>query len=275
MALPGWLWLAIFFITPMFFMLSLSLKEGDLVGGFKQTFHFSIYLDAWKQYHSQLLRSLMYGGIASLAALLIAYPMAYWIAFYGRERKAFYLLLILLPFFVSFVIRILAWQFLLGANGLIVGQMRAWGLVPDNFHILASGFAVIAGLTYNFFPFMLLPLYVTLERMDPSLIEAGRDLYSHRVQVFIRILLPLSLPGVFAGVLLTFVPASADFLNASILGGPDNTMIGNVIFTQYFANSAYPLASALAFILMTVMFVGIYVYARLLGTERVLEAGAA
>jgi spermidine/putrescine transport system permease protein len=272
LALPGWLWLVMFFVLPMFFMLSLSLQQGDVVSGFKQTFHFATYSHVLQEFHTQLIRSLLYGLAACLLTLIIAYPMAYWIAFYGGHRKSAYLLLVLLPFFVSFVIRILSWQFLLADNGLLIGQLKDWGLLSQDFHVLATSFAVIAGLTYNFFPFMLLPVYVALERLDPRLLEAARDLYGSRVQVFLRVVLPLSLPGVFAGVLLTFVPASSDFLNASILGGTSQTMIGNIIQTQYFTNNDYPAAAAIAFTLMAILVVGIFAYARALGTERVFEA---
>ena len=274
LVLPGWMWLVVFFVTPMFFMLSLSLQEGSVIGGFTQTFHFQTYLDTLDLFHTQLIRSLLYGLAACVLTLVIAYPMAYWIAFYAGHRKSFYLLLVLLPFFVSFVIRILSWQFLLADNGLLIGQLKDWNLLPEDFHVLATSFAVIAGLTYNFFPFMLLPVYVSLERLDPRLIEAATDLYASRLQVFLRVIFPLSLPGVFAGVLLTFVPASSDFLNASILGGTSQTMIGNIIQTQYFTNNDYPAATALSFILMAVLVVGIFIYARALGTERVFEASA-
>ena len=274
LALPGWLWLAVFFVLPMFFMLSLSLQQGSLIHGFTQTFHFVTYWHVIQDFHTQLIRSLVYGLAACLLTLIIAYPMAYWIAFYGGHRKSAYLLLVLLPFFVSFVIRILSWQFLLADNGILLGPLKDAGLLPQDFHVLATSFSVIAGLTYNFFPFMLLPVYVALERLDPRLLEAARDLYGSRVQVFLRVVLPLSLPGVFAGVLLTFVPASSDFLNATILGGTGQTMIGNIIQTQYFTNNAYPEAAAIAFTLMAILLVGIFAYARALGTERVFEASA-
>ncbi len=274
LALPGWMWLLVFFVTPMFFMLSLSLQEGSVIGGYTQTFHFQTYVDAFDLFHTQLIRSLLYGFVACILMLVIAYPMAYWIAFYAGYRKSFYLLLVLLPFFVSFVIRTLSWQFLLADNGLLIGQLKDWGLLPEGFHVLATSFAVIAGLTYNFFPFMLLPVYVSLERLDPRLIEAATDLYGSRPQVFLRVIFPLSLPGVFAGVLLTFIPATSDFLNASILGGTSQTMIGNIIQTQYFTNNDYPTATALSFILMAVLLIGIFSYARTLGTERVFEASA-
>ncbi|WP_235488367.1 ABC transporter permease, partial [Frankia sp. AvcI1] len=148
------------------------------------------------------------------------------------------------------------------------------GLLPADFHVLATSFAVVAGLTYNFFPFMLLPIYVALERIDPRLLEAADDLYANRRGVFGRVVLPLSMPGVFAGFLLTFVPATSDFVNAYVLGGTNTTMIGNIIQTTYLTNADYPLASAVSFILMAVLLVGIFLYARLLGTRDVLEMSA-
>jgi spermidine/putrescine transport system permease protein len=197
--------------------------------------------------------------------------MAYWIAFHGGRRKSFYLFLLLLPFFVSFVIRTVAWQFILSDNGILLGPLKDLHLLPSSFHVLATSLAVIGGLTYNFLPFMVLPLFVSLERIDPELVEAANDLYASRVRAFLRVVFPLSIPGVFAGVLLTFVPAAADYVSASILGGTRTTMIGNVIQTLYLTNNDYPLASALSFILMAVLIAGVIVYARVLGTERVYE----
>jgi spermidine/putrescine transport system permease protein len=275
LVLPGGMWLAIFFVLPMVFMLLLSLQTGDVISGFQQTFHFATYWQMLQSYHTELVRSLIYGLIATVATLVLAYPMAYWIAFRGGSNKSIFLFLTLLPFFVSFVIRTLSWEFLLGDNGLLVGQLKNWGIVSSGFHVLSTPFAVIAGLTYNFFPFMLLPLYVSLERIEKSLVEAAADLYASRTQAFMRIVLPLSLPGVFAGVLLVFVPASSDFINATILGGTNTTMIGNVIQTEYFTNNNYPGASSLAFILMAVLLVGIFSYARALGTNDVMDAAGA
>jgi spermidine/putrescine transport system permease protein len=275
LALPGGMWLAIFFVLPMVFMLLLSLQTGDVISGFQQTFHFSTYWQMLQSYHTELVRSLIYGLIATAATLILAYPMAYWIAFRGGSNKSMFLSLTLLPFFVSFVIRTLSWEFLMGDNGLLVGQLKSWGIVSGGFHVLGTPFAVIAGLTYNFFPFMLLPLYVSLERIDKSLVEAAADLYASRREAFARVVLPLSLPGVFAGVLLVFVPAASDFINATILGGTNTTMIGNVIQTEYFTNNDYPSASALAFILMAVLLVGIFTYARALGTNDVMDVAAA
>jgi spermidine/putrescine transport system permease protein len=274
LVLPGGLWLAIFFVVPMAVMLSLSLQQGDVVNGFRLTWHWQTYIDGITTYHEQIVRSLAYGLAATVLQLLIGYPVAYWIAFRAGSRKATYLFLLLMPFFVSFVLRTLSWQFFLSDDGLVLGPLKSLGLVGADFHILATGAAVIGGLAYNFLPFMVLPIYVALERVDPRVVEAARDLYAGRVPTFFRVVLPLSLPGVFAGVLMTFVPASSDYVNASVLGGTQNTMIGNVIQNQYLVTQDYPLASALSFTLMAVLLVGIFLYARALGTEDVLRAAA-
>lgn len=272
--MPGGLWLAIFFVLPMIIMLSMSLQQGDIIGGFQQTWHWQTYVDGIRNYHDQLVRSLLYGGTSTVLQMIIAYPIAYWIAFRGGSRKSFYLFLLLLPFFVSFVLRTISWQFFLSDNGILLGPMKTLHLVPQDFHILATGPAVIGGLTYNYLPFMVLPIYVALERIDYRLVEAAYDLYASRVKAFTKVILPLSLPGVFAGVLITFVPASSDYVNATILGGTKNTMIGNVIQNQYLINQDYPTASALSFTLMAVLLVGIFMYAKALGTEEVLEVAA-
>lgn len=275
LVLPGGLWLAVFFVVPLFVMLSLSLQQGDIINGFRQTFHWHNYVDVLTLYPDQLLRSLKYGGIATVLCVLLAYPMAYWIAFHGGRHKSSYLFLVLLPFFVTFVLRTVAWQFLLGDSGLVLGPLRDAGLVSQNFHVMATTPAVIGGLVYNFLPFMLLPIYVALERIDPTLLEAAGDLFADRRQALLRVVFPLTIPGIFAGVLLTFVPASSDYVNASILGGTGQTMIGNVIQTLYLTNSDYPSASALSILLMAVLLVGIFLYARALGTRDVFEATAA
>ncbi|MFB9679533.1 ABC transporter permease [Streptosporangium vulgare] len=272
--LPGGLWLAIFLVVPMVFMASVSTQEGNVVDGFVQTFNFSVYGDALAQYQTQFLRSAGYGLAATVISIALAYPMAYWIAFKGGSRKSTYLLLVLLPFFVSFVLRTVSWRFLLADDGMLLGPLKSAGLLPEDFHVLQTTFAVIGGLVYNYLPFMILPIYVALERVDPKVVEAAQDLYAARREAFTKIVLPLSLPGVFAGVLMTFVPMTADYVNAGILGGPENTMIGNIIQTEYLVNNDYPTAAALSFTLMAAMLVGIFAYARALGTENVLEAAA-
>ena len=273
--LPGGLWLAIFFVVPILVMLSLSLQSGNVEEGFRFTWQWSNYADAWDFYHVQFLRSLVYGLIVTALCLTLAYPMAYWIAFYGGRHKSTYLFLILLPFFVSFVIRTASWKFILNDQGIVLGPLKEAGLLPDDFHLLATSTAVIGGLTYNYLPFMVLPLYVALERIDPSLVEAAYDLFASRVQAFRRVVFPLSLPGVFAGVLITFVPVASDFVNSGILGGTQTTMIGNVIQTVYLTSNDYPLASAMSFMLMAVLLIGIFAYARALGTEQVMEVSRA
>jgi spermidine/putrescine transport system permease protein len=273
--LPGGLWLAIFFVVPILVMLSLSLQSGNAEDGFRFTWEWSNYADAWEFYHTQFVRSIVYALIVTGICLLLAYPMAYWIAFYGGARKSTYLFLILLPFFVSFVIRTASWKFILNDQGIVLGPLKDVGLLPDDFHLLATSTAVIGGLTYNYLPFMVLPLYVALERIDPSLVEAAHDLYASRASAFRRVVFPLSLPGLFAGVLITFVPVASDFVNSGILGGTQTTMIGNVIQTVYLTNNDYPLASAMSFMLMAALLIGIFAYARVLGTEQVMEVSQA
>jgi spermidine/putrescine transport system permease protein len=272
--LPGGLWLAVFFIVPLFVMLSLSVQTGNLIDGFRQTFHFANYSHVISTYHNQLLRSFLYGGAATIISVILSYPMAYWIAFYGGRSKSTYLFLVLLPFFVTFVLRTVAWQFLLGDQGLVLSWLRDSGLVGSDFHVLATGPAVVGGLVYNYLPFTLLPIYVALERVDVSLLEAAGDLYATRRQAFMRVVFPLTVPGIFAGVLLTFVPAVSDYVNASILGGTGQTMIGNIIQTLYLTNSDYPAASALSILLMGILLNGIFLYAKALGTRDLLDAAA-
>jgi len=274
LVLPGWLWLVIFFVVPTVSMLSVSTMTGNDLDGFKQTFHVSTYKDAWTQYHTQIIRSLEYGLAATIICILIAYPVAYWITFRGGKYKSTLLFLLLLPFFVSFVIRTQSWQFMLDDHGMVLGLLRDLHLAGDHTQILQTSTAVVGGLVYNFLPFMVLPIYVALERVDPALLEASGDLYANKVTAFRKVVFPLSLPGVFAGVLLTFVPVASDYVNAQILGGARTTMIGTVIQTEHFTNLNYPMAAALSFILMGVLLVGIFLYARLLGTDDVLEMAA-
>jgi spermidine/putrescine transport system permease protein len=284
LVLPGWLWLVIFFVVPIVVMLSVSTMTGNLLDGFKQTWHWSTYSDGWSRYHVQFIRSIVYGLIATVLCLIIAYPVAYWIAFRGGRHKSSLLFLLLLPFFVSFVIRTESWQFILSDHGMVLGLARhlhVLGLL-ENVHLVASNgsilqtpVAVVGGLVYNFLPFTVLPIYVALERVDPALLEASADLYASRTAAFLRVVFPLSMPGVFAAVLLTFVPVASDYVNASILGGTNTTMIGNVIQTEYFTNSDYPTAAALSFILMGALLIGVFAYARALGTDDVLEMAAA
>jgi spermidine/putrescine transport system permease protein len=265
--LPGGLWLVVFYVIPTLSMLSISLQEGSLEEGYRLTWNVGVYPEVLLRNDTQIIRSVIYGLIVTLACLLISYPLAYTIAFRGGRWKNTLLFLVILPFFVSFVIRTLEWKFVLADEGIVVGTLKDAGLVGQGFHILATPVSVIAGLIYNFLPFMALPLYVALEKMDKSLLDAAGDLYSSRVTAFFKVTFPLSLPGVFAGSLLTFIPAVGDFLNAQLLGGVNTTMIGNVIQTEYLTNNDYPEAAALSFLLMAGILIAVAIYARILGTE--------
>lgn len=273
MSAPALVWLLVLFIIPMFAMASLSTQEGTSLEGFRQTFRFANFTDAIAANGTILVRSLRNGLIVTLAALLIAYPVAYWIAFYGGRFKAVFLFLLLLPFFISFVIRTVAWSFILSDDGIVLGTIKSLGLLPESYHVLGTTVAVVAGITYNLVPFTILPLYVSLEQVDRSLVEAAKDLYSDRTQAFLKVVFPLSLPGVFAAVLLTSIPAIGDYVNAAVLGGfaPGTAMIGNVIQAEFLRNRDYPEGAALAFVLMAVMVIGAVLYARVLGTERITE----
>ena len=273
---PGGIYLAIFFLLPLGFMVYTSLQSGGVLsGGFTFTWEWGNYGDVLSGYQTQFVRSIVYSLIVTFAALLLAYPMTYWIAFYGGKWKSSLLLLILMPFFVSFVIRTVQWKFILGDDGPVLGLLKGIGLLPDNFRVLATPFAVVAGITYNFLPFTALPLYVSLERIDKRLVEAAKDLYATRWEAFRKVVWPLSLPGVFAAFLLTFVPATGDYVNAALLGGPGTTMIGNIIQDKFLTENNYPEAAALSVILMIAMVILASVYARILGTEEATRAAAA
>jgi spermidine/putrescine transport system permease protein len=274
LVLPGGLWLLLFFAVPMVTMLSLSLQEGDVVNGFVFTGHWQNYTESLADYQTQLIRSLVYGAITSIVLIVLAFPVAYWIAFYGGRKKATYLFLIMLPFFVSFVLRTISWRMLLTDDGVLLHPLKAAGILPEGFNVLGTSGAVIAGLVYSFLPFMVLPIYVALERIDPRVVEAARDLYASPMTSFRKVIFPLALPGVFAGVLMTFVPASSDYVNSELLGSSETTMIGQVIQAKFLSNSDYPSASALSFTLMAVLLIGVFSYARMLGTEDVMKVAA-
>jgi spermidine/putrescine transport system permease protein len=266
---PANLWQVVFFVVPMFAMLVLSLESGNSTTGFSFTWHFANYTKALTQYNPQYINTFRNATAVTVIGLLVSYPVAYWIAFYGGRRKNTFLFLVLLPFLVSFVIRTVAWNFILADDGIVLSPLKNWGLLSSNFHVTATTFAVVAGITYNLLPFTILPLFVSLDRIDRRLVEAANDLYCSKAQAFRKIVLPLSLPGIFAAVLLTFIPAVGDYVNADILGGPGSRMIGNIIYSQFITLRNYPVASALAFIVMLLMLVGAALYARLLGTEEI------
>jgi spermidine/putrescine transport system permease protein len=266
---PGLAWLVLFFVAPLGFLGHQSLETQnplDLTYTFKWAWH--NYADAITGYHTQLVRSFEYAGLATLLALAISYPLSYWIAFRGGRWKNVLLLCIVGPFFVTYLIRTLAWETILADNGFVADRLREVHLLGANDRLLATTTAVVAGITYNFLPFMALPLYVSLEQIDHRLVAAAQDLYANRAWAFLRVTLPLSLPGIFAGTLLTFIPAAGDFINAQLLGTPNQAMIGNVIQSKFLELTDYPAAAALSFILMVTILVLVGIYARALGTEK-------
>ena len=246
LSFPGVLWLLLFFVVPMITMFSVSLQEGSLESGYELTGRWQNYLDALGKYDTQMIRSIVYGLIVTIATLFISYPMVYWIARNAGRKKNLFLLLLLLPFFTPYLLRTISWQTILADEGIVLGTLKDWGVVGDTFRVLATPLAVISGMTYNFLPFMALPLYVALERMDPALLEAASDLYSTRRQAFLKVTLPLSMPGVFAGTLLTFIPAVGDYVDPEILGGVNTTLIGQVIQREMLISFDYPEGTAIS-----------------------------
>jgi spermidine/putrescine transport system permease protein len=268
--LPGLGWLLLFFAVPLVIMFLESLKTGTIDTGFQLTWEFSNYTDALKTYDEQFIRSFEYAGLATLIALLIGYPLAYVIAFRGGRYRNALLLLVIVPFFVTYLIRTLSWETILSDSGLVVNTLQSIGIVSAEGRLLDTTVSVVAGITYNYLPFMVLPLYASLERIDKRMLEAGYDLYGRRRDVFLRVTLPLSMPGVVAGTLLTFIPAAGDFINAELLGTPRQFMIGNVIQSRYLEVADYPTAAALSFLLMAFMLVIVLIWARIAGTEALL-----
>jgi spermidine/putrescine transport system permease protein len=271
---PGLVWLLVFFAIPALNQFYVSLQTGSLERGYAFDWHWSVYSDVFSRYHEQFVRSLAYAGIATLLAFIISFPLAYFIAFKsGRWRNAL-LLLIILPFFTSYLVRTVAWQTILSDDGPVVGFLQTVGLLADDGRLLATRTAVIAGITYNFLPFMALPLYVSLEKVDRRLIEAATDLYASRATAFRKVTLPLAAPGILAGSLLTFIPAVGDFINAQLLGTSRQYMIGNVIQSKFLVVVDYPAAAALSFVLMGVLLVIVFSYVRALGTRGLQDAVA-
>jgi spermidine/putrescine transport system permease protein len=266
---PGLAFLALFFVVPLVFLGRQSLETGDAFGfAYRFNWAWHNYRDALTGYDVQLVRSFEYAALATVLALLISYPLAYWIAFRGGRWKNLLLLMVIGPFFVTYLIRTLAWETILSDNGIVVSTLKTLHVLGPDGRLLATSVAVVSGITYNFLPFMALPLYVSLEQIDPKLLEAAEDLYASKARAFVRVTLPLSLPGIFAGTLLTFIPAAGDFVNAQLLGTPRQFMIGNVIQSRFLELNDYPAAASLSFVLMAAILVMVVIYARVLGTEK-------
>jgi len=276
--LPGLAWLVVFFVVPMLSLASQSLQTGDVDSGYVLTWHFQTYAEAMSRFWPHLVRSIAFAGTATALTLLLAYPLAYFMAQKSGRWKNILLVLVIAPFFTSFLIRTLAWQTILADNGPVVGLARAthatdllqWLQLTSNDSLMNSRFAVIAGLTYNFLPFMILPLYANLERLDHSLIEAAGDLYATPAQTFWRVTWPLSLPGVVGGTLLTFIPAAGDFINSRLLGNTQTVMIGQVIDSEFLRIQDYSVAAALSFVLMLLITAMVAFYVRRAGTEELI-----
>jgi spermidine/putrescine transport system permease protein len=276
--LPAGVWLAVFFVAPLFYQASTSVQSGSLETGFRVTWDFGNYASALETYGPHFARSFLYAAIATVLCLLVGYPLAYMIAFRAGRWRNVLLVMVIAPFFTSFLIRTLAWKTILSDDGPVVGALKSLhvldftsllGLTGGD-RLLATPLAVVCGLTYNFLPFMILPLYSSLERIDTSLHEAARDLYATPATTFRRVTFPLSLPGVVAGTLLTFIPASGDYINAELLGSPNTQMVGNAIQKQFLNVLDYPTAAAMSFILMALILIVVTVYMRKAGTEELV-----
>ena len=263
---PGLLWLVVFFVVPMYFMGELALRSGSLTTGYAFDWEWANFSASLSGHSDQILRSFLYAGTATVLALLIAYPLAYAIAFRAGRFKLLLLFAVIAPFFTTYLVRTIAWKTILSDESPLVGILQTLALVPEDGRVLATSGAVIAGLTYNFLPFMILPLYANLERLDLSLVEAAKDLYSSSRQAFLRVTLPLTMPGIVAGVLLTFIPAFGDYINAQLLGGTQQAMIGNVIQSLYLNQRDYPEAAALSFLMMALILAVVVLYIRFAGT---------
>lgn len=270
---PAIAWLVAFYVYPAIQMLQASLWSGTLETGFAFSWaNAATYSTALDRYSDQFLRSILYAAVSTVVCLVLAFPLAYTIAYRAGRFRTLLLFIVIAPFFTSFLLRVLAWKTVLGDDGFLLGPLKSIGALPEDFRILATPIAVIFGISYNFFPFMVLPIYVSLEKIDRRLVEAAKDLYAGPVRAFQRITLPLALPGVFAGSLLVFIPAMGDFVNAELLGSVQTRLIGNVIQSRFLVNNDYPTAAALSFMLMAGILAAVFMYARVLGTDE-LESG--
>jgi spermidine/putrescine transport system permease protein len=271
--LPGFAFLFTFFILPILNLAQTSTQTpvaGGDTGEYEQTLAFGNYIQAFVENKEQFGRSFMYASLATIFALAIAYPLAYAIAFKAGKFKNILLVLVVAPFFTSFLLRTVAWKQILGEEGFVVPGLRSLNIIGEQTTLTSTSIAVVAGMTYNFLPFMTLPLYASLERIDPRTIEAAGDLYANGITAFRRVTVPLSMPGVVAGTLLTFIPAAGDYVNAAILGSPNTKMIGNVIESRYFKIVDYPTAAALSFTLMVAILILVTLYIRKAGTEELV-----
>ncbi len=271
--LPGFAFLFTFFILPIINLAQTSTQTkiaGGDTGQYEQTLRFANYFDAFLENKEQFGRSFLYALLATVLALAISYPLAYAIAFKSGKYKNVLLVLVVAPFFTSFLLRTIAWKQILGEEGFVVPTLRTFGIISESTTLTSTSFAVVMGMTYNFLPFMTLPLFASIDRIDPRTLEASGDLYANGYTTFRKVTLPLSMPGVVAGTLLTFIPAAGDYVNAAILGSPNTKMLGNVIESRYFRVVDYPTAAALSFTLMAAILILVTLYIRKAGTEELV-----
>jgi len=271
--LPGFAFLFTFFILPIINLAQTSTQTkiaGGDTGQYEQTLRFANYVDAFIENREQFSRSFIYALLATLLALAISYPLAYAIAFKSGKYKNVLLVLVVAPFFTSFLLRTIAWKQILGEEGFVVPTLRTFGIISESTTLTSTSFSVVMGMTYNFLPFMTLPLFASIDRIDPKTLEASGDLYANGITTFRKVTLPLSMPGVVAGTLLTFIPAAGDYVNAAILGSPNTKMLGNVIESRYFRVVDYPTAAALSFTLMLAILILVTLYIRKAGTEELV-----
>ncbi len=267
---PGLIYLVIFYAVPMSQLVVTSLKEGSLERGYEFTGNIESYVDVFTTYLPQLRNSLLFAFSATVMGLLIAFPLAYAIAFHTGRWKNMFLLLLLMPFLVPFLLRTLAWKVILADQGLVVGGLKTLRILPESGRLLETGWAILAGLIYNYLAFMTLPIYVSLDKIDPALLEAANDLYANARTAFRKVTLPLAMPGVISGTLLTFIPAAGDYVNVELLGNPQKTMMGNVIQSKFLVVIDYPAAAAISFTLMALIVALVAIYVRRVGTEELL-----
>jgi spermidine/putrescine transport system permease protein len=269
---PATLWLLVFFVVPFYSLVATSLFDqgGSDFRGYEMTYAWGNYADVVQAYWRPFLRSLWYAGLATLVCLVLGYVLAYAIAFKAGRFKTLLLVLVIAPFFTSFLVRTLSWQLILADNGFVVDALKFLQVLGPEDRLLATPVAVVAGLAYNFLPFMVLPLFASLDKIDPRLVEASSDLYAHPFVGFWKVTWPLSLPGVVSGTLLTFIPAAGDFINAEFLGSTNQRVIGNVIQGQFIDANNAPVAAALSVLLMVLIVAMVLVYVRRAGTEELL-----
>jgi len=267
---PGVVWLAAFFLVPLGIILVVSLGTKDPATGhvILDQLGFGNYAKATRpEYLPAFANSLRYAAITTVLSILIGYPIAYWISRQGGRRKVLLLILVMLPFWTSYLIRAYAWMIILRDNGVLNGFLQAIGLIDEPLYLLNTDFSVILGMTYGFMPFAILPLFVSIDRLDDNLVQAARDLYASGRGAFLHVTLPLTMPGIIAASLLTFIPAIGDYVTPDLLGGAQTTTAAKLVQVLFTSGRDWPYGSALGFMLMIVTLGGTLIALRSLRRE--------